>query len=413
MKKKLLIFFIVMTLMALIAACSNESASNNDNGGKVTLTWWDAYGRGDGTEISVKNAIKKYEEANPNIKIKRVEVPFAELKKKLLLGAAAGELPDIVIVDNPDHQSMAAAGVLADITDDVKKWGEEENYFEGPWSTTVYKGKNYGIPLGSNNLALFYNEDLLNQAGVKPPTNWNELREAAKKLTNKSNGVYGMSVSAIKSEEGTFQFLPFVWQAGSDLDKFNSPGTVKAISLWKELIDNGSMPRDILTQTQQDTALQFINGKVAMMVNGTWQNGQLEEKAKFNWKVAQLPADKKGGTILGGENFAITSTSKHKEEAWDVLKFIQKEDVIKVLVKEKGYLPARKDAIQDDYWQSNEALKPFADSMEFAKARAYGPKYPSISDEIQNMIQAVLTDDSTPEDAVKQTAEKIKPYLSE
>jgi multiple sugar transport system substrate-binding protein len=201
MKKKLLIFFIVMTLMALMAACSNESASNNDNGGKVTLTWWDAYGRGDGTEISVKNAIKKYEEANPNIKIKRVEVPFAELKKKLLLGAAAGELPDIVIVDNPDHQSMAAAGVLADITDDVKKWGEEENYFEGPWSTTVYKGKNYGIPLGSNNLALFYNEDLLNQAGVKPPTNWNELREAAKKLTNKSNGVYGMSVSAIKSEE--------------------------------------------------------------------------------------------------------------------------------------------------------------------------------------------------------------------
>jgi len=410
MKKKLLIIITIAAMLMLATACGNKSASSD---GKVTLTWWDAYTDTDGTVISIKNAIKKYEEAHPNIKIERVEVPFAELKKKLLLGAAGGELPDIVIIDNPDHQAMAAAGVLADITDNVKEWGEADSYFEGPWSSTIYKGKNYGVPLGSNNLALFYNKELLEKAGVKPPTNWDELTAAAKKLTDKSKGIYGMSVSAIKSEEGTFQFLPFVWQAGSDLNNFDSEGTVKAITLWKNLIDNGYMPKDILTQNQQDIALQFINGKVAMMVNGTWQTGNLQQKANFDWDIVQLPKDKKGGTILGGENFAITSTSEHKDEAWDVLEFIQQKDVLKELVKEKGYIPARKDLAEDDYWQNDKLLKPFADSMQVAKARAYGSKYPSISDEIQNMIQGVLTGESAPEEAVKQTGEKIKPYLAE
>ncbi|GKU82040.1 sugar ABC transporter substrate-binding protein [Niallia sp. NCCP-28] len=410
MKKKLSMIITIIAMLMLVTACGNKSASSD---GKVTLTWWDAYTDTDGTVISIKNAIKKYEEAHPNIKIERVEVPFAELKKKLLLGAAGGELPDIVIIDNPDHQAMAAAGVLADITDNVKEWGESDSYFEGPWSSTIYKGKNYGVPLGSNNLALFYNKELLDKAGIKPPTNWNELTAAAEKLTDKSKGIYGMSVSAIKSEEGTFQFLPFVWQAGSDLNNFNSEGTVKAITLWKNLIDNGYMPKDILTQNQQDIALQFINGKTAMMVNGTWQTSNLQQKANFDWDIVQLPEDKKGGTILGGENFAVTSTSEHKDEAWDVLEFIQQKDVLKELVKEKGYIPARKDLVEDDYWQNDKLLKPFADSMQVAKARAYGSKYPSISDEIQNMIQGVLTGESTPEEAVKQTAEKIKPYLSE
>jgi multiple sugar transport system substrate-binding protein len=411
MKRKRFILTVIMTLMVVLAACGKESASNSEKDGKVTLTWWDYYSDADGTNISIKNIIKKYEEMHPNIKIERVEVPFAELKKKLLLGAAGGELPDIVIIDNPDHQAMAAAGILADLTGNIKEWGQENQYFQGPWSSTVYKGKNYGIPLGSNNLALFYNADLLSKAEVKPPTNWEELKVAAQKLSG--NGTYGIAVSGIKSEEGSFQFLPFVWQAGSDLDKFDSEGTVDAISLWKELIDNGSMSKDILIQTQQDVAVQFINGKTAMMVNGTWQTGQLESEAKFKWDIAPLPSNKNGGTVLGGENFAITSTSEHQDEAWGVLKFIQEEENLKDLVKVKGYIPARKDLIQDDYWQKNERLKPFADSMEFAKARAYGPKYPSISDEIQNMIQEVITGAAEPEDSVKKTAEKIKPYLSE
>ncbi|RXY98851.1 ABC transporter substrate-binding protein [Fictibacillus sp. S7] len=406
MAKKLSVFIMLLALILVLPACDSAEGKQD---GKIKLTWWDYYGSE--AAVAMNNAIKTYEKAHPNVHIERIEVPFGELKKKILLGAAGGELPDILIIDNPDHQMLAEAGILADLTKKVKVWGQEKNYFEGPLSSTVYKGKNYGIPLGSNNLALFYNEDLLKEAGIKPPKTWDELKNAAKKLTH--NDVYGISVSAISQEEGTFQFLPFVWQAGSDLTHFNTQGSVDAISLWKELIDSHSMSKGVLTQTQQDVALQFINGKTAMMVNGTWQIPVLEKEKKLNWNVVELPGYKENSTILGGENYAITSTSKHKEAAWNVLMFLQEKENAKKILIQKGNLPPRKDYIQDDYWQKDPRLKTFANSMEFAKARAYGAYYPSISEEIQKLMQEVLTGNMPADQAVKQAAKKIKPYITQ
>lgn len=406
MAKKLSVFITLLALILVLPAC--ESAEGKQDG-KIKLTWWDYYGSE--AAVAMNNAIKTYEKAHPNVDIERIEVPFGELKKKILLGAAGGELPDILIIDNPDHQMLAEAGILADLTKRVKVWGQEKKYFEGPLSSTVYKGKNYGIPLGSNNLALYYNQDLLKEAGIKPPKTWDELKNAAKKLTH--NDVYGMAVSAISQEEGTFQFLPFVWQADSDLTHFNTRGSVDAISLWKELIESHSMSKGVLTQTQQDVALQFINGKTAMMVNGTWQIPVLEKEKKLNWNVVELPGYQKNSTILGGENYAISSTSKHKEAAWNVLMFMQEKENAKKILIQKGNLPPRKDYIQDDYWQKDPRLKTFANSMEFAKARAYGAYYPSISEEIQKMMQEVLTGSMPADRAVKQAAKRIKPYITQ
>src|SRR5918911_691296 len=93
---------------------------------KVKLTWWDYYDGANGTSVDAQ--LKRYTDANPNVQIERTYIPFADLKQKLLQGATAGSLPDIVIIDNPDHQAFAALGVLADITDRVKEWGEEGSY---------------------------------------------------------------------------------------------------------------------------------------------------------------------------------------------------------------------------------------------------------------------------------------------
>lgn len=422
MWKKISITMMVFTLL-LITACGSNSANENvskpsavtkpsDDDKKsedpVTITWWD-YMSAEAMVGAITNVIDNYQKENPHVTIERTYVPFGDLKNKLLLGSAAGQLPDIIWIDNPDHQAFAAAGVLADITKEIEQWGEADQYFNGPWSSTVYEGKNYGIPNSSNNLALYYNVDMLEKANVKPPKNWSELKDAAEKLTGQ--GVYGLSVSAVRNEQGTFQFLPFVWQAGSDLDNFDSPGTVEAVTLWKEMLDAGHMSKEILGQDQQAVMLQFVAGNVAMMVNGTWQIPALQKDAKFNWDIVPLPINQQGGTILGGENWAITSTSKHKDTAWDIVKYAQQPKFLTNFLKAAGRLPSRKDLIQDAYWQDDKHLKIFADGMNVAKARSYGPNYPKISDSIQEMIQQVLTGVKSPEVAVKETNEKIKPLL--
>ncbi len=148
----------------------------------VTLTWWDYYAEGaNATAMDAQH--QRYMEANPNVTIERTAIPFADLKQKLLQGAAAGELPDVAVIDNPDHQAFAALGVLEDLTERVTAWGQADAYFEGPWASTVFQGKNYGIPDNSNCLVQWRNLAFTEPAEIAAPTNWDELRAAAEALT--------------------------------------------------------------------------------------------------------------------------------------------------------------------------------------------------------------------------------------
>ncbi|MBO1514137.1 ABC transporter substrate-binding protein [Metabacillus bambusae] len=413
MLKKVMLTVLFMSFVFLIAcsgdASSTESNSKNKaNGEKISIDWWDPATGKNAEELD--KIIAEYEEENPNVDIVRTFTPFADIKNKLMMSSAAGELPDITILDNPAHQPFAASGMLADITDKVKEAGLEDKYFEGPWSTNVYDGKIYGIPSYSNNLALFYNKDLLKEAGYdEPPKTWEELKEIAAATTK--DGVRGLSFSAIQNEVGVFHFLPWLWQSGSDLTNLNSEGTVETLNLWKDLIDKGHVSQEVLSLDQNDLVLTFAAGSEAMMVNGTWQVPVLNEEAKINWGVTTLPKGKESGTVLGGYNWAITEQSEHKDIAWDIIQFAEEKERKLGFLKNAGYIPSRKDLIDDPHWTENEVLNVFADSMEFAKARAYGPKYEEISVEIQSMIHSVMQGDKTPEEAAKEAANKIKPLL--
>lgn len=422
------VMFAMSTLLVLTTACAPKTstgdaskssattapgatASNSTGSGeKVTIQWWDSM-TSEATQGALKKTIAEYEAAHPNVKIERTFISFADIKNKLLLGAAGNQVPDIVWIDNPDHQAFAAAGILADITKEVGEWGQADKYFSGPWSSTMYKGKNYGVPVGSNNLALYYNVDMLKAAGVNPPKTWDELKEAAKKLTKQD--VYGFAMTAVKTEEGTFQFLPLMYQSGSDISNFNSAGTIEAATLLKDMVANGYMSKEVINQKQSDTVVQFSTGKVAMMINGPWQIPLLRKEGKVNWDVVELPTNKQGGTILGGENWAITAASKHKDIAFDIVKFANEPDRLKEFAKAAGRLPSREDYLMDPFWQNDKQLKIFADAMKVAKARAYGPSYPKISEAIQIMMQEVITGAKTPEAAVKDADAKIKPQLGQ
>lgn len=409
MNKKMKALSVLFTAILLLAACSADPESS-DSGKKQTITWWDTMTT-DGSVNAINKIIAEYETAHPNVDIKRTYVSYSDIKTKLLLGSIGNQGPDILWIDSADHQTFAAAGVLADITEEVEAWGQADQYIEGPWSSTVYDGRNYGVPVGSNNLALYYNKDYFEQAGLKPPTNWEELQSAAKELTQ--GDVFGFAVSAVKTEEGTFQFLPFMLQAGADIIDFDSPGTLKALTMMTDMVNAGYMSRDVVAQKQADTATQFAAGKLAMMVNGTWQIPFLKENSKVNWGIVELPADEKSVTVLGGENWAISEASKHKEIAFDVIQFANEPDRLKDLLQTNGRLPSRGDLLKDPFWQEDENMKVFADSMLGSRARAYGPNYASISEAIQTMLQESLTGAKTPEAAQKSASAVIHELLNE
>lgn len=402
-----LIISAVLSLSLIGCGSSSTQQTASNTNGKVTLKVWSYYN--DNEKKSFNNLVDKFNKSQDKVEVVNEYVPFADIKKQFSVGIAAQNLPDLAVIDNPDHAAFAAMGMFEDITDKVKDWDEKDNYFEGPWKSTMYNGKNYGIPMDSNCLALFYNEDLLKQAGVTPPQTWDELRTAAKKLTK--DGVYGLSLSAVKSEEGTFQFMPFLLSSGGSVEKVNSPEVVKSLQLWTDLLKDGSLSKECINWDQPGVEKQFATGKAAMMINGPWQFSTLKSDApNMKWACVKIPKDQKYASVLGGENIGIVK-GHHPEEAWEFLKFIGKADNVRDFINNTGYFPPRKDLANDKVWTEDPNKAVFMDQMQYAMPRGPHPKWPQISEAIYTAYQESLTMQKSPQEALDEAQTKIDAAL--
>ncbi|WP_328770768.1 ABC transporter substrate-binding protein [Streptomyces sp. NBC_00286] len=396
-----------------LASCGNSETTEaagkrkQGRGETTTLTWWD-YFTLENFQPGMRALIEDIEAGVPDVRIRRRTFPFADLERQITLGAVSGDLPDIAIVDNVSMNSLGGSDLLADLTERVEEWGQADQYYEGPWAGCQVDGKTLGIPNNSNCLALYYNTEILRSANVEPPTTWDELAAAAQRLT--SGNRFGLAMSAIRTEEGVFQFLPFLWQTGGDLDTFATDGET-ALAFLDDLVAKGSLSEQCVGWTQQDVNTRFIDGRAAMQINGPWQIPTLEKATDLEWSVVALPRDKESATCLGGENWVVMASSEKQDKAWEVLEYTQRRSVLVPYLESFGNLPSRKDLADAGTWASEPAKRLFLDQLSLARPRTYGPGYPDISRAVADAEQAVLTDSAAPSAAARTAAGKIDEAL--
>ena len=390
---------LISLLLTAGLACSmlGTAAYAEEASGDVTI-WY--YWETEGHQKALNHIIEEFNGSQDSITVEAKYVPFADFKKQLSIGASADDLPDLVILDNPDHAAYAAMGIFADITDKF----DVSNYYEGPVNSCTLDGKLYGVPFGSNDLVLFYNEDMLKKAGCEVPTTWDELLEVAKATTTDS--VFGFAHCALQNEEGTFNFLPWVWSTGATSYEINSEGGIKALNFEKELVDSGAMTKEAINWTQGDTMHQFIAGNLAMMINGTWQVPTMrEEVPDLNWNVAPIPQDKEQASGLGGENYAVIAGG-NEDAAVKFLEFATTPETCLYMMNAMGYISADS-TIAKDQFEGDEVYQVFVDEMQYAHARGPLPEWPSISDAISLAFNKVITGESAPKDAAAEAQATI------
>lgn len=417
MKKFLSILIALSMLATLLVGCSSkkdEASTSSDTGTKVTpateqgttstdstvdnassasgdVTIW-YYWEAEGHQKALNQLVQEFNNSQSNIKVEAKYVPFADYKKQLSIGASADELPDIVIQDNPDTASYAQMGIFADLTGKF----DVSNYYPGPVNSCTLDGKLYGVPFGSNDLLLYYNKDMLDKAGCKVPTTWDELLDTAKKLT--IDTVSGFAHSSVQNEEGTFNFLTWVWSTGATAYDINSEGGIKALTMVKSLVDSGAMTKEAINWTQGDTMNQFISGNLAMMINGTWQVPAMREQVPdLNWGVAPIPMDKQQASGLGGENYSVISGG-NEAAAIEFLKYATQKDKCLFMMNAMGYISADS-TIAKDQFSGDDVYEAFVEEMKYANARGPLAEWPEVSDAISLAFNEVMTGASSPEDA--------------
>ncbi|MGL4177683.1 MAG: sugar ABC transporter substrate-binding protein [Dermatophilaceae bacterium] len=397
----------VATMLLAATACSggDTSAADGDrpSGERLVLTSLDYY-----TDEPAKSL---YEAAvgrcadEVGVEVRRESVPGGELVSTVLQRASSDDLPDILILDNPDVLQIADTGGLMPLDTDGLDLADRS---PGMRDSATADGKLYGLAPIANTLALFYNKKLLAEAGVQPPRTWAELRATAKRLTR--GDTYGLAFAAPASYEGSWQFLPFMWTNGGDETDLTSPEVAESADYLRSLIDDGVVSKSVVTWGQGDVNDQFSTGKAAMMINGPWNIPALKKVQGLEWDAVTVPVNRPGQTPvapLGGEVWTVAATGDDaaQAKAAEVVTCVNAPEQQLELALATYTVPTD-DTLTEQLVAKAPEMKAFADQVATARSRTgkLGADWPKAGTVIYTGLQATLTGSAPGTDAFKAAA---------
>ncbi|ROR72592.1 sugar ABC transporter substrate-binding protein [Bogoriella caseilytica] len=407
----------VLATMSL-AACANDD-DNGANGGAGenggtgegtngsaheggTFTWWDPYPQHESGSDWEARAQQCGEDAG--VTIDRTAYDTTGLTNQALLAAQEGVSPDIILLDNPAVSTLAETGMLTTVDEfGLDTSAIEENLI----AAGDLDGESYGIPIGANTLSLYYNAEILEEAGVDPEsiTDWDSLTAALASVDDA--GYRGITFAGIGTEEGSFQFLPWFWGAGADLRELDSPEAIEALELWVGWLDEGYAPQSVINNSQNSTWEEFLTGSFAFVENGTWQVNSAAD-AEFETGVVQLPA-RDGGVApapTGGE--FIVAPVQSDESRYEVTRQIVEcmttpEGFVETATTFAYYIPPTQEG-QDQLLEEYPELEPWVEAVQNAKGRTsddLGTDYPIISEALWTAVQNALSGAATAQEALE------------
>jgi multiple sugar transport system substrate-binding protein len=397
-----------LSLTFAATGCSGASgpeASAPKDGGSFTV--WDPYPQHDASSPWAKRIDKCGTEAG--VTIERTAYDTQALTNQALLAAQEGKSADVILLDNPAVSTLAETGALVDMkTAGVDTSAIEPNLL----AAGELDGETYGIPVGANTLALYYNKDVLAGAGVDPATitDWASLTAALQSIKN--SGHKGITFAGIGTEEGSFQFLPFFWGSGAKLTALDSPEAASALNLWTSWVKDGLAPNSVINNSQNTTWEEFLTGDFGFVVNGTWQ---VNSAAKAGFSTGYIPIPSKSGGVApaptGGE-FLLMPVQKDETRYETSKKIVECMSTTEGQVETANtfayYIPATS-AGQELLLKEHPELKVWVEAVNEAKGRTsdnLGTDYPIISEQLWTAVQNSLSGAQSPQDALRTAQQK-------
>jgi fructooligosaccharide transport system substrate-binding protein len=339
MKKLFSLSMAIVLLFGVLSACSNKESTSKSDDGEVKLTLW--HPEGDGTE-TYKEIIKEFnKEYEGDIEAEITFIPRGSkyaYEDKISAAATSNTLPDLMALDGPNVANYANAGIIQPIDGLVEN---QDDFVKSIITQGTYEDKLYTVGATESTVALFYNVKMLEEAGIKPPTTleeawtWDEFYDAAKKLTNKEKGIYGVNWTLDYGEWIIYFTGPTVWsnggsfiaEDGSTADGYvNGPKTVEALEYLQKFTNEGLV-------NLQPTPTEFEDGNAAMMLMGSWEWKKLQDYPDTEWGITYYPRSPEGEQVSpsGDWNWGISTDTEHKEETATLLNYVlNKDNVIKL-----------------------------------------------------------------------------------
>ena len=347
----------------------------DDTSDEVIELYYFTWATGANYNYIQEDLIEPFEALHPNIKIHHEAVPGGEFWDKLPVLIASGQAPDLIHMSVGYIFDYARKGLLENLQPYFDRDLNEDDFFMEPFKAVRYPdmetGDLYAVPYSFMVTALFYNKDMFDTAGVYYPDDtwtWDDLRAAARRLTMDKDGdgisdQYGFVINPHYES-----FDPLVRSFGGrmlsdDLRTvtFNSPEGIAATQFVVDMIQEDR-------STIRGSRNEFVNQRVAMWISGMYQI-DMRDIVTFNWDVAMMPSGPAGRVVrLWPDSFAIPKDAKHKEAAWEFIKYvITRTEMDRYIGSRK--VPVYKELATSPEWLEADKVP---DKMVFLRSIPYG-----------------------------------------
>ncbi|WP_439528421.1 extracellular solute-binding protein [Pannonibacter sp.] len=373
------------------------------------------------SEADIKAMTADFEKANPGVKVALEFVPYEALHDKIVAASGAGaDGYDVVLFDVIWPAEFATRGFLADVSDRIPA-DATDKIFDGAWTTVEYDGKRYGMPWILDTKYLFYNEDMLKQAGIaNPPKTWAELATQAKTIKDKGLVQYPLVWSWSQAEAMICDFTTLTAANGGAFFEegqpvFASGGARDALAYMKQTLDDGLTNPASREYLEEDVRRVFSNGEAAFALNWTYMNAMAndpaESKVAGKVKVTSAPGVN-GKSVASGVNgsmgLGIPSNSPHADEAWKYIAHLTDQSVQETYSKLS--LPIWKASYDNPkVAEGQEDLITAAkQSIAVMYPRPLVPSYTEVSDILQKNLHKALLGEASVDEALTAAADRVK-----
>jgi sn-glycerol 3-phosphate transport system substrate-binding protein len=410
--KRMLVLSLVLAL--LLAGVSTAMAE------KVTISFWYAIGGNAGRVF--QEMVEEFNAASDSVFVDAVYTGnYGETAQKVTASLAANTLPDGGLIPAAPLFTGRVGNYLIDEYLRGPKGLDMDDFYDEFWNYNRYDGRIASLPFNNSTPVLFYNKDILTQAGLEPkaPETWDEMVEMATQLKEWAAAQRVRNFTPINMRSQDWMLKAFILQNGGELmnedytaSLINEPAAVEAIEFWVSLIDQGLMPAGVHDRARD----QFIAGNQAFLFDSTAGIGTIAGTVEFDMATAMLPGNKQRAVTLGGAALTMFPSTQEKQDAtWEFLSWLLTPENVASWSAKTGYVPVRKSVLESDEIQTLFAEQPYYkaafEQLEYVVSIEHFWELGALDDYLGQLINNVEYKSLTPQEAadklVKDLADDI------
>ena len=381
-----------LLLLALGVSCSQEP--------EAEVVFWQFQPQ----EI-MRELVAEFEGQNPSISVRLETLTWQSGYEKIVMAFASGRLPDLLEVGSTWLPKFEAEGAVSDITDLTSDLHPQLMM----WDLSTFGGRRYGIPWLIGSRVLFYNRDLFKASGLspeEPPSTWSELFEAARRIHNPDEGIYGFGMNAGERYVLYKKFMPFAWGNG---------GRILSDDLKTCLIDSGenlealrfylSLKAHSILERQDMIDEMFKQWRIGMMISGGWNLERIPEDAPdLDFGIALIPRPDEGGfhASFAGAEILVFPTGSKVEPAMRLARFlVSAEEALRISSEVKGVQPASKLALDHPYYDDHPMERLLFEQCKTSLSPPPSPHWVEIEEAINARLEECLYGNLSPDEALR------------